>query len=522
MSSKVVRASLVVIALGLPSVASADSYSNSGYLNSGYLNSGYLNSGYLNSGYLNSGYLNSGYLNGGSMGGVNLGKMMTSQGQPIDNVSVTKDYLTGSAWVWEFDHFGAGLTPISAWHYRTIEKTEFLNATFEATVNDASTDQLAGAITLKITDIKTITAQDGSTRYQHVIKWKDAQTGALSPACGCENNNPNCTAPIPATLTQGMWNYTSGTIDGGRKISNDPNLVTVACAAGAISKCSSDKATQSPLTPGYSGAISQSASTWLHKGAWIVYPGEKITVKLTNVTGNPDLYVRWNDQATSSTYNCRPQNGSGLSETCTLTVPSSAYYAYISTYASTSATATLTVTASNATPRGMGYKGYGTTTCYILGGTIHCNTTPSYEVQSCTRMVTADYCGDGTPHTITGRPIEVYDNFSPNVNDVSANPVADYFEAEWTPDGANSLGTCRVDDMDLSSANPEKCPIYGNYQHQIAHYIAIYDQNGNEIGCAANQSNSGVYTNRDGYLYNYNTGTYYPRTFTRVMYRVTF
>ena len=522
MSSKVVRASLV-IALGLPTVAAADSYSNSGYLNSGYLNSGYLNSGYLNSGYLNSGYLNSGYLNGGSMGGVNLGKMMTSQGQPIDNVVVTKDYLVGYANVWEFDHF-SGFTAVNAWHYRQIEKDEFLNATFEATVNDASTDQLAGAITLKITAIKTITADDGSTRYQHIIKWKDAQTGELTPACGCENNNPNCTAPIPATLTQGMWNYTSGTIDGGKKISNDANLVTVACAAGAISKCSSDKATQSPLTPGYSGSISQGAWTWLHKGAWIVYPGEKITVKLTNVTGNPDLYVRWNDQATGSTYNCRPSLGTGYSETCTLTVPSTAYYAYISTYAYSASTATLTVTASNATPRGMGYKGYGLTTCYMLNGTFRCNTSPSYEVQSCTRMVTADYCGDGTSHTITGRPIEVYDNFSPTVNEISASPTADYFEAEWTPNGANSIGTCRVNDMDLSDADPEQCPVYGNYQHQIAHYTAIYDANGNEIGCAANQSNSGVYTDRDGYLYNMNTGTYYPRsyTFNRTVYRVGF
>ena len=73
---------------------------------------------------------------------------------------------------------------------------------------------------------------------------------------------------------QGAWNYTQGTIDGGKKISNDANLMTLACAGGAISKCASDKATQSPLTPSYSGTISQSAYTWVQKGAWIVYPGE--------------------------------------------------------------------------------------------------------------------------------------------------------------------------------------------------------------------------------------------------------
>ena len=61
--------------------------------------------------------------------------------------------------------------------------------------------------------------------------------------------------------------------------------------------------------------------------------------------------------------------------------------------------------------------------------------------------------------------------------------------------------------------------MYGRYQHQIAHYLAIYDQYGNEIGCAANQQNSGVYTDRDGYLYNFNTGTYYPRQLVRMVSR---
>jgi hypothetical protein len=163
----------------------------------------------------------------------------------------------------------------------------------------------------------------------------------------------------------------------------------------------------------------------------------------------------------------------------------------------------------------MAYYPYGLATCYMVNGTFKCNTTHSYENQSCTRMVTADYCGDGTPHTITGRPIEVYDYFSPQVNDISANPVADYFESEWTPDGANSIGTCRVADMDLSAADPEKCPTYGRYQHHVAHYAMLYDSNGNEIGCAANQQNSGVYTDRAGYLYNYNTGTYTKRIIMR-------
>jgi hypothetical protein len=512
MRSEIVRASVVLMGLAVPSVASAAGYMNAGYMNAGYMNAGYMNAGYMNAGYMNAGYMNAGYMNGGSIGGFTLGKMMTSQGQPIDSVVVTKDYLSGSAWVWEFDHVTSG-TIYYAWHYRALGPTEFLNATFNATINDATTDQLAGYVTAQITDIKTIAGQDGTTHYQHVVKWKDAQSGVLTPLCGCENGNPNCTAPVPATLTQGAWNYQIGAQDGGRKISDDPNLFTVACAGGAISKCSSDKATQSPLTPYYSGTVAPAYGTWVNKGAWIVYPNETITVTLTGVTGDPDLYVQWNSAPTGSSFTCRPYLGAGQSETCTLTVPKTAYYAYISVYGYQAASATLTVTASGAWPRGMDYLPYSPQFCWVIGGTIHCQTAPSYENQSCTRMVTADYCGDGTPHTITGRPIEVYDYFNPTVNDLSANPTATYFESEWTPDGANSVGTCRVNNLDLSAADPQQCPVYNGSQHAVAHYIMM----ANGLGCAADQSFSGVYTDRSGYLYNDNTGTFYPRNPVRAL-----
>jgi hypothetical protein len=50
---------------------------------------------------------------------------------------------------------------------------------------------------------------------------------------------------------------------------------------------------------------------------------------------------------------------------------------------------------------------------------------------ACVRMLRADYCGDGTPHTITGTPINLYDNAGVQV-DTETWPV----DAEWTPDGA--------------------------------------------------------------------------------------
>jgi hypothetical protein len=50
---------------------------------------------------------------------------------------------------------------------------------------------------------------------------------------------------------------------------------------------------------------------------------------------------------------------------------------------------------------------------------------------ACVRMLRADYCGDGTPHTITGTPIDLYDDLGIQTDDADW-PV----DAEWTPDGA--------------------------------------------------------------------------------------
>jgi len=53
------------------------------------------------------------------------------------------------------------------------------------------------------------------------------------------------------------------------------------------------------------------------------------------------------------------------------------------------------------------------------------------HLQACVRMLRADYCGDGVPHTVNGTPINLYDNASVQV-DTESWPV----DAEWGPDGA--------------------------------------------------------------------------------------
>jgi hypothetical protein len=58
--------------------------------------------------------------------------------------------------------------------------------------------------------------------------------------------------------------------------------------------------------------------------------------------------------------------------------------------------------------------------------------------QACTRMVRADYCGEGVAHTVNGTPIHVLDQYGVQVVDPNVNYAV---EAEWGPDGALCLNS---------------------------------------------------------------------------------
>ncbi|MCA9649618.1 MAG: hypothetical protein H6712_25645 [Myxococcales bacterium] len=60
--------------------------------------------------------------------------------------------------------------------------------------------------------------------------------------------------------------------------------------------------------------------------------------------------------------------------------------------------------------------------------------------QACTRMVRADYCGDGEHHTENGTVIDVEDDLSINVHESETN---ENIEAAWGPDGALCLNNPR-------------------------------------------------------------------------------
>jgi hypothetical protein len=52
--------------------------------------------------------------------------------------------------------------------------------------------------------------------------------------------------------------------------------------------------------------------------------------------------------------------------------------------------------------------------------------------QSCTRLLRADYCGDGTPHTVNGNMVNIYDSASVQTDAASWQP-----EALWNTQGAS-------------------------------------------------------------------------------------
>jgi hypothetical protein len=83
---------------------------------------------------------------------------------------------------------------------------------------------------------------------------------------------------------------------------------------------------------------------------------------------------------------------------------------------------------------------------------------------SCLRMVRADYCGDGIPHTYDGTLIDIYDHLLNNNAPATSTDGSDgwYKEAEWDSDGAHCINKTRWMPNTLttlaqsqSSANPD-------------------------------------------------------------------
>jgi hypothetical protein len=64
--------------------------------------------------------------------------------------------------------------------------------------------------------------------------------------------------------------------------------------------------------------------------------------------------------------------------------------------------------------------------------------------EACTRMVRADYCGDGRSWTKDGTPIDLYDRLAIQTEDHNDGME---FEAAWGVDGAHCVGRTRIPEL---------------------------------------------------------------------------
>jgi len=60
------------------------------------------------------------------------------------------------------------------------------------------------------------------------------------------------------------------------------------------------------------------------------------------------------------------------------------------------------------------------------------------ELATCVRALRGDYCGDGTPYTVTGTLVNIYDAAGIQSDGATWDP-----EAEWTPSGADCISKKR-------------------------------------------------------------------------------
>jgi ADYC domain/Pentapeptide repeats (8 copies) len=72
--------------------------------------------------------------------------------------------------------------------------------------------------------------------------------------------------------------------------------------------------------------------------------------------------------------------------------------------------------------------------------------------QACTRMLRADYCGNGTSYTLDGTPINLYDDLG-----IQADAEDWPFEAEWGPAGARAVSKASHTRLKLTTKKVPAC-----------------------------------------------------------------
>ena len=120
---------------------------------------------------------------------------------------------------------------------------------------------------------------------------------------------------------------------------------------------------------------------------------------------------------------------------------------------------------------------------------------------ACTRMVRADYCGDGVAHTFDGTSIDIYDTLRGGNTVSTSGTGADgfYVEADWEKDGAHCISRTRWMNNGLSGlsgnrslANDDFKYIRDNCPERLAFSVTKLDGNPSvpDRNCAASNFNS--------------------------------
>lgn len=165
---------------------------------------------------------------------------------------------------------------------------------------------------------------------------------SISPS----SNNTQLLITTSSNTPAGSYPVTISGIGGGNTRSRNITLTIMQAQGGGGSGGATQLNNGQSVTANLTGGEQRSYQISVPQGTG------QMVVTMTNVQGDPDLYVKNGSQATLSSYDCRPYNGPGQSETCTFNNPVSGNYFIMVNGYSSSSSYTLTATYSGGSGTG--------------------------------------------------------------------------------------------------------------------------------------------------------------------------
>ncbi|MGN6107347.1 MAG: M57 family metalloprotease [Kofleriaceae bacterium] len=155
----------------------------------------------------------------------------------------------------------------------------------------------------------------------HALGFRHEHTRPEAGTCFEDNNwRPLTPYDSASIMHYPQCNGTSSNLDWSAR-----DAQGIAALYGAPGGGNPDPEPNPTSTETKSGSVARNTNVQI--GSYPVKVGSTFTVTMTG-SGDPDLYVRWNSQPTTTSYACRPYLA-GASEQCSLTVPSGATRGYV-------------------------------------------------------------------------------------------------------------------------------------------------------------------------------------------------